>query len=385
MQGDGMRKNHKKPIIIMLCCMGLLLGGIFGYLLLRAHMMRKYIGAAMAGAQTVSTEAVRYALWQPKAQAVGTIRAVHGVDVSSEVAGQVRNIYFSPGKVVKKGDLLVDLNTDVASAELQSRKASADLAKITYKRDVAQYAVHAVSRATVDIAQADLKNKTAQVGEQEAVIAQKRIHAPFDGKIGISFVNVGQYLNPGDKIVTLQALDPVYMDFYLPQNMLAHLALNQKVMVRTDAFPQKTFFGKITTIGPKLDETTRNVPVEAVLKNPQQLLLPGMFTRVSVNTGAPQKYLTISQTAVSFNPYGQIVFVVHAKKDNKGQAHLYAKQIFVKTGKRRGDQIAVLEGLQAGDQVITAGALKLANGAQIQVNNTVLPTNEEHPTHLQEQ
>lgn len=367
-------------MIIMLICVGLLFGGIFGWQLFKAIMMKKYISNMKAPAVTVSSIEAKYQDWQPKSKAAGTLRAIHGVDVTTEIAGIVSALDFKPGATVKANDLLVELNADTEIAQQKALQASADLAAIVYKRDKAQYAIRAVSKAVLDADAADLKNKRALAEQQTTIVDQKSIRAPFAGRLGVAIVNIGQFVNPGDKMVTLQALDPIYVDFFMPQQVLAHLAVKQPVSLTSDAYPNRTFTGIITTIDPKVDPTTRNVQVEATIANPKGELLPGMFGSTEVTTGKAVRYLTVPQTAVSFNPYGEVVFIIRESgKNADGKPKLIATQTFVETGPKLGDQVAILTGLKKGDKIVSSGQLKLKNGSEVVINNQVMPKNEAHP------
>jgi membrane fusion protein (multidrug efflux system) len=363
---------------MMLISVGVLFGLIFGWKLIVAIMSKRFFASMKAPIVTVSTMKAEESLWQPTMNAVGSLRTRLGVNVTTELAGMVQTIYFTPGAIVKKGELLVQLNAGTELGQLHSLQAQVELAKITYKRNKSQYAVHAVSKQTVDTDEWNLKNLQAQVEEQAATVEKKTLRAPFSGRLGINNINPGQYLNAGDTVTTLQALDPIYADFYLPQQALAQLQTGQKVKVVTDTFLNKTFEGVITTIQPLVDSSTRNVLVEATLQNPDYLLRPGMFVRVVVNIESKQSYITLPQTAVSFNPYGDIVYVVKetGKKDANNKPVLVVNQVFVTVGDTRGEQIAVLKGIKAGDIVVTSGQLKLKNGSQIVVNNTIEPSNE---------
>lgn len=368
-------------MMMMLAVVGILFGLIFGWKGLKAIMIQRYIAAMKAPVVTVSTIKAEESLWQPTMTAVGSLRARVGVNVTTELAGMVQTIYFTPGTAAKKGDVLVQLNAGTELGQLQSLQAQVELAKITYQRDKAQYAARAVSKQTVDTDEWNLKNLQAQVAQQAATVDKKTLRAPFSGQLGINNVNPGQYLNVGDTVTTLQALDPIYADFYLPQQALAQLKMGQKVKVVTDTFPDKTFAGDITTIQPLVDSNTRNVEVEATLPNPDFQLKPGMFVHVTVNVESTRKYITLPQSAVSFNPYGDIVYVVKdmGEKDKDNKPVLIVNQIFVTVGDTRGDQIAILKGIKAGDIVVTSGQLKLKNGSQIVVNNSIQPSNEAAP------
>lgn len=375
----------KKRMFIMLAIVGLLFGGIFGFQIFKMQMIKKSMAAQKIPPSTVSTIKAVIKPWQPKLKAIGTLRAVQGVDVTSEIAGLVRSLHFKSGDAVKTGQILVQLNADSDIAQLRSSEAAAELAGTVLERDTRQFAVKAVSKAVLDTDEADLKSKRAIVAEQAAIVAKKSIRAPFSGRLGITTVNPGQYLNPGDKVVTLQALDNLFADFYLPQQELSSLSLGQKVILTTDSYPGRTFAGEITSINPKVDPDTRNVQIEARIANPGQLLLPGMFASLQVQAGTVQKYLTVPQTAVAFNPYGETIFVVQeGEKGPDGKAGLIAKQVFVTTGATRGDQIAILKGIKDGDTVVTAGQLKLKNGSPIVINNSIVPTDEKAPKPIDE-
>ncbi len=368
----------------MLISLGVLFAIIFAYKAFGGYMMKKYMSQKPPPA-TVSVMKASYQDWQPIIKASGSLRAVKGVDVTTEIAGLVSNIHFIPGQNVKNKEVLVELNADSEMAQLKSLEATAELASVVYERDKAQFAIQAVSKATLDADAADLKSKTAQVTEQAAIVAKKTICAPFDGRLGISYVNPGQYMNPGDKVVTLQALDPIYVDFYLPQQTLVQIHVGQTIKMTTDTYPGRFFTGKITTIDPRVDPATRNVQVEATLSNADFALLPGMFSSVELETGASQRFITLPQTAISFNPYGEIIYIVkETGKDSLGKPVLTATQTFVTVGETRGDQVSVLKGIKEGETVVTAGQLKLKNGSEIIINNSILPSFDEAPKPVNE-
>jgi membrane fusion protein (multidrug efflux system) len=369
-----------KRMIIMLIVVGVVLGGIFGYLGFRSFMMKKYMSAGGAPVVTVSSAPAVMKEWQPEISSVGTLRAVRGVDVAAEVAGLVQSVNFKSGDNVRAGHPLVLQNADVDRAQLQTLLSARDLSQSIYERNQKQFAAQAVSRAALDADAADLKVKQAQVAQQEAMLAKKTIRAPFAGRLGISPVNPGQYLNPGDQIVTLQALDSVYIDFYLPQQELSRVREGQTVFAVADTYAGKKFSGKISAISPKVDPQTRNVRIEAVFANPRHLLLPGMFATVRVQAGRAQRLLTIPRTAVTFNPYGETVYIVEEKgKTAEGKPSLIARQTFVTLGPARGDQVAILKGIKEGDQVVTGGQLKLKSGNPVVIDNTVRPLNDPFP------
>lgn len=355
------------------------IGGVKGY---GVYKMMQGFKAQGVPKMTVSTIKAGYQPWNPQITAVGSLRAIAGADLSAEVAGIVDAINFKSGDDVKAGQLLVQLRAADDTSHLESLKAALALAEIVYQRDQKQYAAQAVSRAVIDNDAASLRSAKAQVAEQEAVLGKKTIRAPFDGRLGIRAVDLGQYLAAGTKVVTLQQLDPIYVDFFVPQQSLSRLSVGQKLGATADAFPDQPFTGEVTAIDPKVDADTRNVQVRATLHNPDRKLLPGMYANVTVEVGVPARFITLPQTAVSYNPYGATIFVVgHGDgKAPAGSADLVAKQVFVTTGATRGDQIAVVQGVAEGDEVVTSGQIKLRNGTPVVVNNSVLPANDASPS-----
>jgi membrane fusion protein (multidrug efflux system) len=318
--------------------------------------------------------------WQRETKAVGSIRAYRGVDVANEVPGVVEAIFFESGKTMKAGTPLISLRAEDDVARLKALEAAERLASITYHRNRKLLKSGAVAQATVDVDLANLTSARAQVAQQKAMIAKKSIRAPFTGEIGIRRVDVGQYLNPGTPIATLQQLDPIYLDFYLPQQELAQVKVGQRVKVTNDSYADKVFEGKIAAINSRVEESTRNVLVRASLKNAERLLLPGMFANALVEVGEAQPFITLPQTAITYNPYGNTVFVVdRSGKDDKGAETLVAKQVFVTVGDTRGDQVAVLTGIAEGDEVVTSGQLKIQNGFPLVINNSITPSNDPAP------
>lgn len=358
---------------------------IFGYQYFKHLFVRHAMLKNAVPVVTVSAMRIPYSWWQPMIMTYGSMRAVNGVYVTTELAGLVRTVYLKPGSEVKEGDVLVQLNADSDVALLHSLEAQEKLAEIVYHRDSAQFAVKAISKAVLDTDEQNLKNLTAQVAQQEAIVAKKTLKAPFSGRLGVSTVNVGQYLNPGDQVVTLQALDPLYADFFIPQQKLAQLHVGSIVNIKTDTYPDKTFSGKVTTINPIVDVKTRNVQIEATIANPHAELYSGMFVSAEVLTSPMKQYLTLPQSAISFNPYGEIAYIVQQKgKDKNGKPQLSVLQTFVTTGKKRGDQITILKGLKEGEMVVTSGQLKLKNGSLVVINNSVVPNNNPVPVAIDE-
>ena len=392
------RPSMKLRMIIMLIAVFLLVGGIVGYNMLQAAMLKKYASMGGIPPATVSTMKVRSEDWQDSVSAVGSLRAVRGVDLSTEIAGLVRRVNFVNGADVGPGVVLIELNADAERAQVENLKASLELAEITLKRDREQFAVQAVSQATLDNDDADLRSKKAQLNQAQATLEKKTILAPFAGRLGISTVAPGLYLNAGDKIVSLQAIDPIYVDFFLPQQQVSRVTRHETVVVTTDAWPGREFKGTITAVNSTIDSATRNIQFEATIANPDRALLPGMYAKVNVEIGSVQRYITLPQAAVTYNPYGASVFLAApptakpgapseapgAKEGNSNTAaatepSLVASQTFVTLGPTRGDQVAVVKGIQEGDTVVTSGQMKLRPGTPLIINNTVQPRNDTNP------
>jgi membrane fusion protein (multidrug efflux system) len=369
-----------KRMVIMLAVVAIVLGGIFGFQVFKGMMIKKFMAQMAAPPQTISTSKASYDEWQSKIEAVGSLRAVKGADLSLEVAGVVDTISFNSGDDVQEGALLLKLRDDDDVAKLASLQATAQLNQINYERDLKQFKINAVSQATLDTDAANLKNAKAQVAQQQAILDKKTLRAPFAGHIGIRSVDVGQYLGPGTAIVTLQALDPIYLDFFIPQQYVDRMKLKQTVSVHVDAFPDQVFTGEISAVNPKVDASSRNVQIRATLPNPDRRLLPGMYATVDIPTGAPQKLITLPQTAITYSPYGDTVYVVEQNGQDANGPKLVARQTFVTTGATRGDQVAVVKGIKEGDTIVTAGQLKLHNGSTVLVNNTITPTADAAPS-----
>lgn len=372
-----MKSAMRRRLAIVLVLVIVLVGGAVGFNMVKAHFIKLAMAQNATLPQTVSTATAEYSDWQPQVQAVGSLRAIHGVEVTTEVAGLVRQVAFRSGTDARPGQTLVQLNADPDIAQLQALQAEANLAALTYHRDYIQYQAQAIGRAQLDTDAANLKSTREQEAAQAALVAKKTVRAPFGGRLGITTVNPGQYLNPGDPIVTLESVDPIYVDFRLPQDNLSRVAVGQTVHVKTDTFAGSDFVGKITSIDPLVDPSTRNFQAEALVRNPEHKLLPGMFVRTTVDAGSQQRYLTLPQTAVTYNPYGQTVFLV--RNPTKPGGHPTAELTFVTLGPTRGDQVAVVKGLKAGDVVVSSGQLKIKNGTELAVNNSVLPLNEANP------
>jgi membrane fusion protein (multidrug efflux system) len=369
-----------KRMIIMLISVGIVLGIVFTWEAVISPMFLKKFIASMANPpQTVSTAKAVTQDWQKEIVAVGSLRAQRGADLSTQVGGIVSAVHFESGAEVEAGTLLVELSSADDVAKLNSLKAAASLAQTTYDRDQRQLQAQAVSRQVVDTDEGNLRSAQAQVAQQQAIIDYKFIKAPFSGRLGIRQIDVGQYVSPGLAIVSLQALDPIYVDFTLPQQNIAQIKTGQKVTALVDSFPGVEFTGTIAALNSRIDTATRNIQVRATIPNPDHKLLPGMFTTVRIAIGDVQKLVTLPQTSITYNPYGSTIFIVDQKKDDNGKDTLNARQVFVTAGDTRGDQVSVLKGVNDGETVVTAGQLKLRNGSPLNVNNEVQPSNDPNP------
>ena len=405
------KPSTRKRMIIMIIAVVLFIGLIAGIkVLMIIHMIS---GMKPPPPPVVSTAKAAYQQWQPELRAVGTLRAARGADLALDIAGLVTVVNVKSGDEVKQGQVLLQLRDSEDLAQLHQLEASAALAEVTFTRAKEQMAVQVISKADYDQSAADLKVKQAAVAQQQVNVAKKQLRAPFAGRAGIVTINPGAYLNSGTTIVTLQQLDPVYVDFHLPQKELADLRPGQRAVLTLDAFPGKTFTGKINAISPKVDSDTRNAQIEAEVPNPDRVLIPGMFATVSIDVGTQQRNLTLPQTAVVYNPYGETVFAVKTKreadqarsadlaktaaadgeaapKEDKKKAAaskappvdpnaLVVQQIFVTTGATRGDQVAITSGLGEGAEVVTSGQIKLKSGSQIRIDNNVQPADSPNP------
>jgi len=368
------KRSQKKPIFWVVL-------GVIGLFLLFAGIKALQIVTMIsAGSKmvppptTVTSTVVKQAEWQPFLSAVGSISPVQGATISAEIPGTVSEIGFGSGKPVKKGDLLLKLDASSEIAQLRSAQADAELAKADFERaqDLSQRKV--ISRAELDAAQSKYQQKKAMVDNMQAIIDKKEIHAPFDGVAGIRSVNPGQMVAAGDPLVSLQTLDSVFVDFSLPQQELTKLSLGLPAKVRTDAIPGREFNGKLTAINSAIDRATRNVQLQASLENKDHALRAGMFARVEIILPEKKPILYIPATAVAYAPYGDSVYVIEKKHDEKTKTDsLVLRQQFVRTGETRGDFVSVTEGLKAGQEVVSTGAFKLRNGMDVVVDNKLAP------------
>jgi membrane fusion protein (multidrug efflux system) len=372
-----------KRMIVMLVLCTVALGSIFGFKGFVDGKIKEFMtGPNGPGRQpqTVSTAQATLSSWQPQLHAVGTLRAMNGADLSLEVAGVVEEIDFQSGDDVQAGQKLLRLRDSDDIAKLRSLEALAQWGRINYERDRKLFESKVASKSVLDNDEAQMRNNNALQAQQQVMVEKKTLKAPFAGRLGLRQVDLGQYLAPGAMVVTLQALDPIFLDFLLPQQALERLQVGQQVKAHIDTYPDKFFFGKISSINPRVDTSTRNVQIRATLQNPERKLLPGMFATAEIDIGSQEKLITLPQTAIVYNPYGNLVYVVDDKgKGPDGKPQLAVRQSFVTTGATRGDQIAVLKGVKEGDTVVTSGQMKLRNGVGIVINNSVVPKDDANP------
>jgi membrane fusion protein (multidrug efflux system) len=375
---EGQPRTRRR-LIIMLAVLAVLAALLIGFHLFKVSILKKVTAGIQSQQPTVATVSARSEPWQASLNAVGSLRASNGADLSLEIGGVIDDIRFESGQAVAAGTVLLHLRPNDDAAKLQQLQASAELDEITYKRDVLQLKAQGVAQSTVDTDAANLKVARAEVAAQQAVINEKTLRAPFAGRLGVRQIDLGQYASPGTTVVTLQALDPMFIDFYLPQQAISQVSAGQPVSVSVDAYPGKTFVGKVTSLNAKVDATSRMLQVRATVANPDGQLLPGMFANVTAATGSPKPLVTLPQTAIAYNPYGSLVYVIQDKTDASGKAQKIAHQQFVTTGATRGDQVSILKGIRADDVVVTAGQLKLHNDMPVQISNSARLTDDAAP------
>jgi membrane fusion protein (multidrug efflux system) len=372
------KKPFWKYLVFFVVAFGLFVAVVCGFGFVKFTQIQGFVKMAKSGAfepppTAVTTDVAKKSEWQPTLESVGTAAAVNGVTVSTDLAGIVRQIAFESGNKVRAGDLLVRLDTTQEEAQLHQQEAQRDFASITLRRDKDLLGKHAISQSDHDNAEASFRQIQASVDQFNALIARKTLRAPFDGVAGIRQVNLGQYLKEGDPIVALQAFDPIYVNFSLPEQDLSKLAVGQPVLLRVDSFENRSFTGKITAINSMVDLATRNIQIQATFANPEWLLRPGMFAKVSVVMTDKQNVVAIPATAIHYAPYGNSVFIVSEMKDQQGKEYRGVKEQFIKLGQSRGDMIAVVSGLKPGEEVVTSGVFRLKNGARVTINNQIKP------------
>jgi membrane fusion protein, multidrug efflux system len=327
----------------------------------------------------VKTQVAQAVQWQPYLQGIGSVAAINGVNISPELAGTVVQIAFDSGTKVKVDDLLVQFDISQEQAQLDQATAKRDLARLTLDRDRSLLATRTISQLELDTAEANFRQAEGSVEEAQAIIDKKTIRAPFDGVAGIRQINLGQYVNPGQELVTLQAFSPVYVNFMLPQENLGDVAIGGRVEVVVDVFPREVFTGQVTAINSEVDQSTRYIQIQATVPNQDQRLRPGMFAKVNLITGAERTVVAIPDSAVNYAPYGNSVFIISEMTGTDGKPFKGVKQQFVKLGQSRGDIISVTSGVKPGDEVVTTDVFRLRNGAAVTTQNQERPESRSVP------
>ncbi|KTD32049.1 efflux RND transporter periplasmic adaptor subunit [Legionella israelensis] len=403
----------KKRMTIMLIALFIVFGGLIGFNMFKAYMIKRYFATYEPPAVTVSSVEAKTINWHPEIDAVGNFLAINGVDVNAEVSGNVVKIHFNSGEYVKKGEPLIDIDDSVEQATLKFNRAELTLKEISFKRQSDLYKRGATPSSSVDEARANLEQAQANVEKTQAEINQKHIKAPFTGRLGIRQVNLGQFINPGQTmIVSLQSMDPLYLEFYLPEQLFKKIHINQPISFAVDGFSGMQFKGKITAINSKVDPNTHNILVQATVPNcpasafnaieqsslikieteensrlktvvcnselndknnvDQFIFLPGMFASIDVSQPPVPNTVVLPSTAISYSLYGNSVFVIEkGKKDKQGKDILTVRRVFVSTGEQRGNYTVIKKGIKAGQLVVSSGELKLQNGTRVTINNDV--------------
>jgi membrane fusion protein, multidrug efflux system len=367
-----------KRLFLVLSVMAVLLTAL-GFIKFKQVETAVHAAAFQPPPEAVTTVVVQREQWPSTMSVIGTMEAVHGVTISADLPGTVARIDFDSGKTVQAGDVLVELDTRQERAQLASLEAQRDLAKINFERMQKLVNAGVISRMDFDQATAQQRSTEANVAETRATIERKTIRAPFTGILGIRKVNLGQYLSAGSAIVSLQSLNPIYVNVGVPQQAAGQVPVGSKLRITTENVAGKLFPGTVTAIDSVIDEGTRNVQVQATLSNPGGELRPGMFVQVEVALGASRPVISLPASAISYAPYGDSVYIVTDLKDPKGNSYRGVRQQFVKVEGSRGDQVGIVSGLNPGDEVVSSGVFKLRNGAAVQVNNKVQPENNPAP------
>ena len=367
-----------KRMLLMLVVAASVIGGL-GYFKLRQVQAAVKSHTFTPPPEAVTTIIAKQETWPSTLNVVGTMAAVHGVTVAADLPGTVDQIKFESGKFVQAGEVLVTLDTRQERAQLAAMDAQQELAKVNYARQEQLVKEGVISRQDYDKAIADQKQTQANSAEIQATIDRKTIRAPFSGVLGIRQANLGQYLAAGNPIVSLQSLDPIYVNFSVPQQVMAQMQIGRTVRLTADDLGGREFTGRVNAIDSVVDQGTRNIQIQATLANPGGKLRPGMFVNVQVGVGAERKVLALPASAINYAPFGDSVFVVAELTGPDGHRYRGVRQQFVKVDGARGDQVGVVSGLKSGDEVVTSGVFKLRNGAAVAVNNKVQPENNPAP------
>ena len=363
----------KKRIFLTLIGLVLLIAVLSGIKALQIDKMIEASSQFVQPPEPVTTAKVISVSWENVLPSIGSLTAVQGVTIATELPGKVVEIVFTPGSRVKKGDLLLRQDTSSEEAQLPGAEASLTLSSRNLSRAKSLIAEEMISQSQLDTAQANFQQAQAAVDNLRSQIAKKTVRAPFSGRLGIRLVNLGQSLREGDAIVSLQTLSPIYVDFQLPQQYLNQVRQGLPVRVTADGLPDRQLTGKITAINPQVNVATRSIGVQATLQNAEELLRPGMFVSVEVVLPKLQTVLSIPTTAVLYAPFGDSVFIIEEKQTEDGKKYLALRQQFIRLGEKRGDFVSVLSGLSAGESVVSTGVFKLRNGQTVVVDNSLTP------------
>ncbi len=367
-----------KRLIFTLVGLVVVFGAIFGWRLFVDSKIREHLATQEQPPVAVAAIAAETSTWQPSIEVVAALQADQGVDVTASVPGQITEIRFDSGQQVSAGDILVLLDSRTEAAERERLEAASELAELQLNRQEELVGKNLAPQSALDEARAEYRQIRAQVSSQQTLIDKMEIKAPFDGILGIRQVDMGQYLSPGMPIVTLQALQPLHADFTLPQQLFRTIDSGMPVTFTTDTYPESSFTGRIAAINPKIESNTRNFKLRATIANAEMLLRPGMYGQVEIELGESVDRITLPQTAISYNPYGDVVFVL--KQEASGETDVYiAHRRFIVTGETRGDQVAIIKGIEPGEMVVVTGTHKLNQGAPAVINNDVMPSNDPSP------
>lgn len=376
----GITLNKRMIIMLILCFV--VFGSIFAIKAYFTHAMNDAVNNSPMPSSAISIAVAKEDVWATSLEAVGTVQPINGVAVTTQIAGAVEKIHFESGDKVSKGDVLVTLDSGTDSAQLKALRAAAKLAGLEYQRFLSLYKQGSISASELDRKRSERDQADANADAQREKVAQKTLRAPFDGQLGIRQVDLGEYLNPGSAVVTLQQLNPIYVNFSLPEQYLANITKDLNIQVLLAAFPSKTFTGKISAVEPGVERSTRNFNVQATLNNDALMLRPGMFAGVRIALSQEQTVVVVPRTAIAYAPYGNAVYVINesGETDDEDKPKLIVKKRFVKLGPMRGDLVAIVEGLEPGEKVASAGLLKLRNDAPVFEENDVMPADDATPT-----
>ncbi len=361
-----------KRMTFVIILLVVIFGGTFGFFALKQHLIKKAFQNYRPPPVTVAAIKARTSNWQPSLQAVGTLKAINGVDINSRVNGQIIAIYFKSGEIVKKGQSLIQLDDSIYQQTLKDNLAEMRLNKLNYDRQLKLYQRRATSKSELDAARAKMLQSQAKVQSARLNIQYKNIKAPFTGKIGIRNVDLGEYVTPGKALASLQSMDPLYVDFELPEQYLRDVYMNQPILLSVEAYPNKKFKGQVNAINSEVDVNTRTILVRGEVPNDKNELYPGIFANVQVILPQRKNAIVIPQTAVTYNLYGDLVYVVEQKgKDKDGKPILIVKQRFVTVGDRQNNSVVIKKGLKAGETVVISGQIKLQNNSRVIINNKI--------------